>query len=173
MFAIAGFLYFSLGALSGQIADRFGSRCIIIFGVIVIGISLLIASRAATIWQIYIVYGLGIGIGVGLSYVPAVSVVQRWFVKQRGTASGIAVTGIGLGTLAMPFFSGFLIQYSNWRTAYLVMSLFVFAFGITAALFIIDKPERLNLVADGGKHKTGSRKKFQRNYRAKKRYKYY
>lgn len=161
VFAIAGFLYFSLGALSGQIADRFGSRWIITFGVIVIGISLLIASRAATIWQIYIVYGLGIGIGVGLSYVPAVSVVQRWFVKQRGIASGIAVTGIGLGTLGMPFFSGFLIQYSNWRTAYLVMSLFVFAFGITAALLIVDKPERLNLVADGNKLKTGSGKNFK------------
>ncbi|MDH3880640.1 MAG: MFS transporter, partial [Desulfobacteraceae bacterium] len=56
VFAIAGFLYFSLGAISGQIADRFGSRRVIIFGVIVLSISLLLAGRVKTIWQIYAVY---------------------------------------------------------------------------------------------------------------------
>ena len=41
IFSIAGFIYFSLSALSGHIADRFGSRRIIILGILVISISLL------------------------------------------------------------------------------------------------------------------------------------
>ncbi|MDH3883827.1 MAG: MFS transporter, partial [Desulfobacterales bacterium] len=101
IFAIAGFIYFCLGAVSGQIADRIGSKWVITFGVLVIGTALLVASRAATVQQIYAIYGLGIGIGVGFVYVPAVGVVQRWFVQKRGLATGIAVTGIGLGTLCM------------------------------------------------------------------------
>jgi MFS family permease len=110
IFAIAGFIYFCLGAVSGQIADRIGSKWVITFGVLVIGTALLVASRAATVQQIYAIYGLGIGIGVA---------------------------------------SAVLIHWSDWRTAYLVMSLFVFALGIIAALLIVESPEKLGLHPDG------------------------
>lgn len=149
VFALAGFIYFSLGGISGQIADRFGSRRVIIFGVIVVSISFLLASRVKTIWQIYAVYGLGIGIGIGFTYAPSISVVQRWFVKQRGLASGIAVTGIGLGTLGMPVFSAALIHWSDWRTAYLVLSILVFICGVSAAILITESPDRRGLAPDG------------------------
>ena len=149
VFAIAGFIYFTLGAISGQIADRFGSRRVIIFGVIVVSISFLLASRVETIWQIYAVYGLGIGIGIGFAYTPSISVVQRWFVKRRGLASGLAVTGIGLGTLGMPVFSSALIHWSDWRTAYLVISIIVFICGTIAAILITESPDRRGLAPDG------------------------
>jgi MFS family permease len=149
VFAIAGFIYFTLGAISGQIADRFGSRRVIIFGVIVVSISFLLASRVETIWQIYAVYGLGIGIGIGFAYTPSISVVQRWFVKRRGLASGLAVTGIGLGTLSMPVFSSALIHWSDWRTAYLVISILVFICGTSAAILITESPDRRGLAPDG------------------------
>jgi MFS family permease len=149
VFSIAGFLYFSLSPLSGQIADRFGSRRVIIFGVIVISISLLLSSRAKTMWQIYAAYSFGIGIGIGFAYAPSMGVVQRWFVKRRGLASGLAVMGIGLGTLGIPIFSAALIHWSDWRTAYLVMSLLVFTCGVSAAILIAESPERRGLAPDG------------------------
>jgi MFS family permease len=149
VFSIAGFLYFSLSPLSGQIADRFGSRRVIIFGVIVISISLLLSSRAKTMWQIYAAYSFGIGIGIGFAYAPSMGVVQRWFVKRRGLASGLAVMGIGLGTLGIPIFSAALIHWSDWRTAYLVMSILVFTCGVSAAILIAESPERRGLAPDG------------------------
>jgi MFS family permease len=156
VFSIAGFLYFSLSALSGQIADRFGSRRVIIFGVIVISISLLLSSRARTMWQIYAAYSLGIGIGIGFAYAPSMGVVQRWFVKRRGLASGLAVAGIGLGTLGMPVFSAALIHWSNWRTAYLAMSILVFICGVIAAVIISESPEKRGLVPDGEEVEVGA-----------------
>jgi MFS family permease len=167
VFSIAGFIYFSLGALSGQIADRFGSRRVIIFGVLVVSISLFLASRVQSIWQIYAVYGLGIGIGIGFAYVPSMGVIQRWFVMRRGFASGIAVTGIGLGTLGMPVFSATLIHWSNWRTAYLVMGILVFACGISAALFITESPEKRGLVADGDEIKANSINTLREDFKTK------
>ena len=155
VFSIAGFLYFSLSPLSGQIADRFGSRRVIIFGVIVISISLLLSSRAKTMWQIYAAYSLGIGIGIGFAYAPSMGVVQRWFVKRRGLASGLAVAGIGLGTLGMPVFSAALIHWSDWRTAYLAMSILVFACGVIAAVIISESPEKRGLVPDGEEVEAG------------------
>jgi len=165
VFAIAGFLYFSLGAISGQIADRFGSRRVIIFGVIVLSISLLLAGRVKTIWQIYAVYGLGIGIGIGFAYAPSMGVVQRWFAKRRGLASGIAVTGIGLGTLGMPVFSAALIHWSDWRSAYLVMSILVFTCGVSAAVLITDSPEKRGLVPDGDEIKADTPKSSQETFK--------
>ena len=153
VFAIAGFIYFSLGAISGQIADRMNSRWVIAFGVFVISLGLLCSSFAATVKQIYLFYGLGIGIGVGFTYVPAVGTVQRWFVAQRGLASGIAVMGIGLGTLGMPAFSAFLIHWSNWRTAYMVMSACVFGCGMIAVILIADSPKEMGLLPDGEPNK--------------------
>ena len=158
VFSIAGFLYFSLSALSGQIADRFGSRRVIIFGVIVISISLLLSSRAKTMWQIYAAYSLGIGIGIGFAYAPSMGVVQRWFVKRRGLASGLAVAGIGLGTLGMPVFSAALIHWSDWRTAYLAMSILVFICGVIAAVIISESPEKRGLAPAMRHQKPSSQK---------------
>ena len=85
VFAIAGFIYFSLGAVSGQIADRLGARWVIVSGIIVIGLGLLLSSFARSVSQIYLFYGIGMGVGVGLAYVPSVGVVQRWFIKKKAS----------------------------------------------------------------------------------------
>ena len=73
IFSIAGFLYFALGALSGALADKLGTRPIVIFGVTVAGSGLLLTSQAATLLETYLTFGLGIGVGLGFAYVPAVA----------------------------------------------------------------------------------------------------
>ena len=69
-----------------------------------------LASVARSLMEVYAAYGLGVGLGIGCSYVPAVGAVQRWFVRRRGFASGLAVSGIGVGTLVMPPVASFLIE---------------------------------------------------------------
>jgi MFS family permease len=80
VFSLAGFLYFSLGVVSGPLADLFGSRRLAVAGMILIGLGLALASVARSLTEVYIAYGLGVGLGVGASYVPAIGAVQRWFV---------------------------------------------------------------------------------------------
>jgi Major Facilitator Superfamily len=81
VFALAGFLYFSVGSISGPLADRFGSRRLALIGMILIGAGLAAASVAESLLEVYAAYGLGIGLGVGCSYVPAVGAVPRWFAR--------------------------------------------------------------------------------------------
>ncbi len=102
VFSLAGFLYFGLGIVSGPLADRFGSRRLAVAGMILTGLGLMAASAARNLPEVYVAYGLGVGLGVGCAYVPAIGAVQRWFLRRRGFASGIAVSGIGVGTLVMP-----------------------------------------------------------------------
>ena len=122
-FSIAVPLYFLLGAVSGPMADQFGPRKVGLLGVTVGGMGILFASQSQTLWQATWGFGLGAGIAIGFSYVPAIGAVQGWFHTRRGSASGIAVSGIGLGTLCMPVFAAYLIDTYGWRQAWVWLGL--------------------------------------------------
>lgn len=149
VFSLAGFLYFGLGILSGPLADRWGARRLAIVGMLLVGAGLMLAGRARTITEVYAAYGLGIGLGVGCAYVPAVGAVQRWFARRRGFASGIAVSGIGVGTLAMPPLASWLIGTLGWRDAYLVLGLLAVLVGAGMSCFLLSDPRDRGTGPDG------------------------
>jgi OFA family oxalate/formate antiporter-like MFS transporter len=156
VFSLAGFLYFGLGIVSGPLADRWGSRRMAVIGMLLIGIGLAIASTARTLAEVYAAYGLGVGLGVGCSYVPVVGAVQRWFLRRRGFASGLAVSGIGVGTLVMPPLASLLIDALGWRTAYLVLGALAAVVGAGMALMIENDPRDRGLGPDGDALQSGA-----------------
>src|SRR3984957_18278492 len=149
VFSLAGFLYFGLGVFSGPLADRFGSRRLARPGMILTGLGLAAASAARNLLDVYAAYGLGVGLGVGCAYVPTIGAVQRWFVRRRGFASGLAVSGIGLGTLVMPPLASLLIETFGWRGAYLALGALAVVIGGGLALLIENDPRDRNLGPDG------------------------
>jgi MFS family permease len=149
VFSLAGFLYFGLGVVSGPLADRWGSRRLAVAGMFLLGLGLAAASMARSLTEIYLAYGLGVGLGVGASYVPVLGAVQRRFVRRRGFASGIAVSGIGVGTLAMPPLAALLIEALGWRNAYLILGLLAAVIGSGLALLIENDPRDRGLGPDG------------------------
>ena len=149
VFSLAGFLYFGLGVVSGPLADRWGARRLAVAGMVLTGLGLAIASVARDLIEVYAAYGLGVGLGVGCAYVPAVGAVQRWFARRRGFASGLAVSGIGVGTLVMPPLAAFLIDAVGWRDAYLLLGCLAAAVGGGLALLIENDPRDRGLGPDG------------------------
>ena len=142
VFGLAAFVYFTFGAVSGAASDRYGARWFVAAGMVLVGLGLIMGSRATALWQVYVSYGVGIGFGVGLAYVPSVGAVQKRFVRRRGQASGFAVAGIGVGTLCMPLIARELIAGGGWRDAYFAMGIAAIAGGTVAALFIGGSPGR-------------------------------
>lgn len=155
VFSLAGFLYFGLGVVSGPLADQWGSRRLAVIGMILTGAGLAVASTARSLAEVYAAYGLGVGLGVGCSYVPAVGAVQRWFVRRRGLASGLAVSGIGVGTLVMPPLASVLIEALGWRAAYLVLGGLAAVVGAGMALMIENDPRERGLGPDGDPQPSG------------------
>jgi MFS family permease len=145
VFSLAGFLYFALGAVSGPLADRWGSRRIVLIGIVLIAAGLALASFAQSLPTVYAAYSLGVGLGVGFSYVPSMGAVQRWFIKRRGFASGLASSGIGAGALVGPPLAAFLIGAWGWRDAYLVLGGLALIIGAGMALFIQNDPREHGL----------------------------
>jgi OFA family oxalate/formate antiporter-like MFS transporter len=149
VFSLAGFLYFGLGIVSGPLADRWGARRLAVAGMILTGAGLAAAGMAQSLAQVYAAYGLGVGLGVGCAYVPAIGAVQRWFVRRRGFASGLAVGGIGVGTLVMPPLASLFIAELGWRHAYLILGALAAIVGGGMALMIEDDPRNRGSGPDG------------------------
>jgi MFS transporter, OFA family, oxalate/formate antiporter len=110
---------------------------------------MLLTSQTQALWQVYVTYGLSVGLGVGFSYTPSVAAVQRWFVRQRGFASGMAATGIGVGTLLMPPLATWLVSTRGWRTTYIILGVVTLLIGPAVALLLEHSPQRRGLLPDG------------------------
>ena len=151
-FSLAGFLYFSLGAVSGPLADHWSSRRLAVIGMTLTGLGLALAGAAHSLTAVYASYGLGVGLGLGFAFVPALGAVQRWFVRRRGFASGIAMSGIGVGTLIMPPFTSLLIGRLGWRSTFVVIGAIVAVVGVGMSLLIESDPAARGLLPDGGDH---------------------
>lgn len=155
VFAISGFLWFALGAVTGTLADRLGPRPMAITGMLLLACGLFAASQATTLIQIYATYSLGVGLGVGFVYVPAIGAVQPWFRKRLGLAAGLASAGVGMGTLITPYASVTLIDALGWRGAFAALGGFVLVVGIAAAALLDNDPARRGLHPDGATGEPG------------------
>lgn len=148
VFAISGSLYLSLGAVSGYLADRLGPKWVAVAGMLLMGLGLLLASRANALWQVDLTYGAGVGLGIGFVYAPAMGAVQRWFIRRRGFASGLAVSGIGVGTLVGPPAAAWIIDRAGWRGTYGAMAAVAVVAGCGAAMLLEHSPQRRGLLPD-------------------------
>ena len=122
VFSLTTLAFFGLGGLSGPAVDRFGPKRVVLLGAVSLGLGLVLISRATSLWQAYVGHGLGVGLGVACTYVPLVAVVGGWFTRRRTVAVGVAVSGIGLGTLVGAPVAAALIEAFGWRDAYLVLA---------------------------------------------------
>lgn len=121
VFSVTISLSFVLGLWTGRLADRFGPRPVVLVGAVSLCCGLLLTSRADSIVQGYLSYGIGVGVAIACGYVPMVAMVGGWFDRLRPTALGVAVSGIGIGTLVGAPLAASLIERSGWRTAYVIM----------------------------------------------------
>lgn len=131
--SIAAGLMLGVGGLTGKLSDRFGPRPVIAAGGVLIGSGLLLTSIASHILHVYLAYGLILGVGVSCAFVPSVATVGQWFEKRRGLATGIAVSGTGIGSLVLAPLSSELIDSSGWRSAMRVLALISVVTVIAAA----------------------------------------
>jgi len=138
-----------LGIGTGRLTDRFGPRVVITGCGLFLGLGCLLVSQVSALWQLYLFYGVMMGVGLSGSLVPIRATVARWFVKRRGTMTGIAVSGLGMGTLIVPPIANWLISAYDWRTSYIVVGIAVSVLVISAAQFMKRDPSQIGQLPYG------------------------
>lgn len=66
-------------------------------------------------------YGILVGTGAGLSFPPTVYIVTSYFVRFRGLANGICISGSAFGSIILPPILRFLLENYGYRGAILIM----------------------------------------------------
>lgn len=135
----------------GMLSDRFGLRRLVPMSACLVAIGLVLASQAQTLWTLYVAYGLVFAVGYcGLGELSHVPVISRWFIKQRGTALGIAMASMGLGILLIVPLTQLFILHLGWRWAYIALAAIVLVGVIPPTLlWQRERPKNMGLLPDG------------------------
>mmetsp|Transcript_26426 Transcript_26426/g.43275 ORF Transcript_26426/g.43275 Transcript_26426/m.43275 type:complete len:568 (+) Transcript_26426:118-1821(+) len=131
--SLASFIWLASGALTGRFADSNGYRLSVHIGCVIIALAYGLASLSTQLWHIYLTQGVLGGLGSSLVYFPCIAVVNQWFVKRRGFAVGVAVSGSGIGNLALAPVTQAMITQLGWRHTLLILGgmAFVFVFAVS------------------------------------------
>jgi MFS family permease len=128
------------GIVMGWMADRFSTRPVVLFGAVMLGLSLLLLSYLETLWQLYLFYCILGGLGFAALNVPIITNVGQWFSRNKGLALGIVSAGGALGQGLVPYFARYLMIFSGWRGAYTTLAVIFWAVLLPLALLIRTPP---------------------------------
>jgi MFS family permease len=122
IFGLTTFALFWFGIGTGWLLDRYGPRLVLSIGAVAMFGGLLLTSRVDSLGMGYVTYGVGVGVAAACGYVPMVAMVGGWFTHHRALAVGLAVAGIGVGTMVLSPLSAALIERHGWRDTYVIFA---------------------------------------------------
>lgn len=151
-FSVFTVMYGLTSPLSGALVDRFGARVVIPVGAAVMAAGLFASSTVTEPWHLYVYYGICTAVGLNLiGTIVNFTVLANWFSRRRGTATGIAASGIGVGMLLLVPALQAIINTAGWRSAYIAVGGLVLVVVPTVAfVFHRQRPEDMGLLPDGG-----------------------
>ncbi|KAM8716454.1 hypothetical protein ACLKA7_003347 [Drosophila subpalustris] len=119
--ALCYFLYSSLGPVSSILSVKYSYRTVTLIGAVSASLGMILSFWASSVGYLYISYGVLVGIGAGLSFPPTVYIVTSYFVKLRGLANGLCISGSALGSIILPPVLRWLLEAYGYRGSCLIM----------------------------------------------------
>jgi len=137
--------------LIGRLVDRFGSRVVLLPSLLVMAVCLAaIPLLVSELWHLMLIF-LAIGtLAAGTNSVPYMPVLSAWFLKKRGLAIGLAISGIGLGYFYVPLVTHYFIDQYGWHSGWYALSAIVLLIAVPLAfIFLRETPASMGLQPDG------------------------
>lgn len=138
-------LYAVVTPFLGRFIDRFGPKVMLFVSLATQTLSSTVNGLATGIWHI--------STGRFLYEIKALQasqvLINRWFVKKRGRAQGIAATGLPIGALILSPLSQYLVLTWGWRETMFFWAGVSFVILLPLTLLIRNSPEEKGNVPDG------------------------
>ena len=131
----------------GAVTDRIGPRPVVLIGSVMLGVGLLVASRANNLLVFQIAYGGLCGASVGAFFAPIMATTLAWFDKHRSLAVSLVSIGGGVAPMVVTPLASVLITTYGWRSAMLMIAVGVWAILIPATFLIRRAPAMLSAAA--------------------------
>jgi MFS family permease len=141
--------------VTGFLADRYGPRLTVFFGIFLGGLGLMLMYYVHSIWTFYLIWfmcSMGSNISLGM---PLDVAITNWFVKKRGMAMSIRWVFSGLsGVIGLPIVAWLIVAF-GWRMACVMGGAVLWIGGLPLVWFFIKakRPEYYGLLPDGAKVK--------------------
>ena len=105
----------------GALTDRFGPRPVVLAGAVLLGAGLALASRATSLLEFQLVYGVLVGAAAGAVFAPTMATVTGWFDKHRSLAVSLVSAGMGMAPMTISPLGELAASSHDWRTAQLMI----------------------------------------------------
>ena len=148
----------SAGALSsivlspviGWAIDRFGSRPVLVSGVLTVGASMISMAWATLPATFYLAYAAARVVFHTASPIGASTVVSRWFIRMRGRAIGVVFFCGAIGGVVFTMTAAVVIDSFGVEAAWISLGVIVLAVAfLPNVLLVAERPEVLGLRPDG------------------------
>ena len=128
-----------LGPVEGWLTDRFGSGKMVLVGFTMGGIGLILFSFIQGALQYYFAFFLlSLGFSVG-GFVPSITAVNAWMVKNRATAMSFVIGGSSIAGLLVPPMVWSIAEY-GWRPTVFVIGVIAILLGPLVARLLGKRP---------------------------------
>jgi MFS family permease len=135
------FLTMGVGGFGwGALTDRFGPRIVVLSGALLLGAGLALASRATSLLEFQLVYGLVVGGSAGAIFAPMIATVTGWFDKNRSLAVSLVSAGMGVAPMTISPLARWLLSNYDWRTAQLVIAILAWVLLVPTAFLVRRAP---------------------------------
>ncbi len=146
-----GFLVSALlSPIAGRVMDAHGPRLVMLPGAALLAAGLFLAPAVGQPWHLYATLGVMVGAGANLmTYTAHSQFLPNWFVRRRGLAISVAVSGVGVGALVLLPWLQSIIVGDGWRASCWAMGLLVVLVAAPLNLLVRKKPQDIGLLPDG------------------------
>lgn len=136
------FLVMGLGGFAwGALSDRFGARIVVTIGAVLLGLALVLASRAGSLLTFQITYGVLVGLAASAFFAPMIALTSGWFDTNRGLAVSLVSAGMGVAPMTISPFARWLISAYEWRAAMFDIGVLAWVLLLPAVLLVRQPPK--------------------------------
>ena len=148
--AIGIFLYGLAGPFAAALMQTFGLKRTLVCALLLMSLSTGLSAVMTAPWQFITLWGVLSGIGSGaVALVMGATIVNRWFVSNRGLMMGIFSASTATGTLIfLPGFAG-LAAWGGWQAVVLTIAAITALLVPVVLLLVPESPKAAGLVPYG------------------------
>lgn len=128
------------GILWGMASDRVGPRIVVLAGSLLLGLALVLASRATSLLAFQLTFGLLVGLAASAFFAPVTAAVTGWFTTNRSLAVSLVSAGMGMAPMTISPFARYLITAYDWRFAMLAIGIGAWLVLLPATLLLSRPP---------------------------------